>query len=1543
MKSLPTCLAAALVCALCVLDSEGAPNITATQDDATAAATRKLVGETITYTTTISNTAAVGAGNDATGLSLTNATPANTTDAGSVSISPVAFDDTYPQTVLPNIGINSGNIPYSVISNDFTGTPAVTTIASFTQPAHGTVTMVTSGANIGQFTYEPAAGYTGSDSFTYTLTNSVGSSVGTVSLSVAAAPVIWFVNPNAASTGTGTLASPFKTLAEAITAIGNNANQRIFLYTSGTPQSGSFVLKSGGWLVGQAALATDFDTLMGIAPGSGANARPAINNATKPSLTNSAGHTITLGEGDNIFGVAIANTGGGFAISGSSINAGTIGNATTADVTLSSSGTSSGALSLTNGSGVFNINAPITTVAGRSVSITSRTGGTVAINSAVSDSAVGISLTSNTGATINFAGGLALSTAANTAFNATGGGTVNVTQNNTTIVNTITTTTATVALNIANTTIGGSGVTFRSVSAGTGVDSAGTGIILDNTGSTAGLTVTGNGSAGTGGTIQHKNGADIHSVNTDGTFIISGTTGVGIFLRNTKNPSFAWMQLNDFSNLGILGSTVTGLTLDHIITSGVNGSNTNVNEAVMHFDNLTGSASITNSTIQGGISDNFSLINTSGTLNRITFNTVTFGPMDSGNTNGDDSLFIEARNSATINATVQGCNLTSARGDIFQFDLTDTAHGDLIFKSNTVNNVHPNVVVGGGGLTLSGGGSVSAAPVMTYDIGGATAPEGNTFRGARGDALLIVFQTGNGSATGKIRNNVFGVAAIDQSGAREASDIEIRTVGRAAQTTVIDSNQTYQYGNNGIYIQMGDMSVVGTGGTVGALNATISNNIVSNFSSNPATRAGIHVNLGTTTNDSYQACVDIFNNNAPNSGSTDTSAGSDFIVRQRQLTTMRLPNYGGTSSDVAAVAAYIKARNTNGASSSVFAATPSGGGGYTGGAGSCTQPPLLFAPGGVEAATIPCSLIREKAVVAQLPDSSAKETRGLSQPRKIDAQPVSLSQAELDAVTAVARERWQETGLTSDQVARLRAMKFEVAELSGLRVGEADGDQIRVDADAGGNGWFIGTGEDLFANHVSATRAYSDGSKAPAGHLDLLTAILHEMGHALGLNDTYAERDRDNLMYGFLTRGERRVPVTGQGAGAAPDQSSTPHFLSTPVNIGTLPAGKSVKVVFSVTVGPIIGNPQQTSSQGSVTGSNFATVQTSDAVAGSGATVTLLGIAPAFTSANATTFTVGTAGNFNVAANGAPAPAFSFTGSLPSGVTLSAAGVLSGTPAAATGGTYPITITANNGIAPNATQSFTLTVNQPPAITSANATTFVVGTNGSFTLTKTGFPAPTLSQTGTLPGGVTFTAATGVLSGTPAAGTGGSYPISFKASNGVGSDAVQSFTLTVNQAPAITSANSTTFTAGAAGAFNVTATGFPSPTIGLTNGTLPGGVNFGTGSLAGTPTAFGTFPLTFTASNGVGSNATQAFSLVVNPSAQDVKSKPKISANAGGGFRLDFLGNPGTQYTVQFSPSLSAPNWQTLELKVADPQGMFFSIDTPPAGTIPRFYRAIIP
>ena len=103
-----------------------------------------------------------------------------------------------------------------------------------------------------------------------------------------------------------------------------------------------------------------------------------------------------------------------------------------------------------------------------------------------------------------------------------------------------------------------------------------------------------------------------------------------------------------------------------------------------------------------------------------------------------------------------------------------------------------------------------------------------------------------------------------------------------------------------------------------------------------------------------------------------------------------------------------------------------------------------------------------------------------------------------------------------------------------------------------------------------------------------------------------------------------------------------------------------------------------------------------------------------------------------------------------------------------------------------------------------------MGTAGSFSVTTTGYPAAALTESGALPSGVTFTDngnGTATLAGTPAAGTSRHYPITITAANGVGTNATQSFTLTVNAAPtapAITSANATTFTVGTAGSFSVT-------------------------------------------------------------------------------------------------------------------------------------------
>src|SRR6266853_1584488 len=119
--------------------------------------------------------------------------------------------------------------------------------------------------------------------------------------------------------------------------------------------------------------------------------------------------------------------------------------------------------------------------------------------------------------------------------------------------------------------------------------------------------------------------------------------------------------------------------------------------------------------------------------------------------------------------------------------------------------------------------------------------------------------------------------------------------------------------------------------------------------------------------------------------------------------------------------------------------------------------------------------------------------------------------------------------------------------------------------------------------------------------------------------------------------------------------------------------------------------------------------------------------------------------------------------------------------------TFYLTGLAVNLINPADTGTYqnTLVLTPPPpavapAITSLTSKTFTVGTAGTFTVTATGTPAPTLSETGSLPAGVTFNTTTHVLSGTPTVS--GTFPITFMAANGTLPNATQSFTLTVNPA-----------------------------------------------------------------------------------------------------------------------------------------------------------------
>lgn len=250
------------------------------------------------------------------------------------------------------------------------------------------------------------------------------------------------------------------------------------------------------------------------------------------------------------------------------------------------------------------------------------------------------------------------------------------------------------------------------------------------------------------------------------------------------------------------------------------------------------------------------------------------------------------------------------------------------------------------------------------------------------------------------------------------------------------------------------------------------------------------------------------------------------------------------------------------------------------------------------------------------------------------------------------------------------------------------------------------------------------------------------------------------------------------------------------------------------------------------------------------------------------TAVVGTAYNFAYTASGFPAPTFSHTGTLPPGLSLSSTGVISGTPT--TAGTYSgIVVTASNGIGVAPTQTISITVDQIPSITSAAPAAGIVGTAYTHTYAATGSPAPTYSLTaGALPGGLSVSTA-GVISGTP--NTAGTFTGTITSTNRAGSFP-QAFSITINQAPTFTSStptNSGTFNT--AYNFTCTASGFPAPSFSVAAGALPTGLSLSTsGVISGTPTAAGTYTGTLSASNGIGSAASQSFSITIQKAAATV-------------------------------------------------------------------------
>lgn len=222
------------------------------------------------------------------------------------------------------------------------------------------------------------------------------------------------------------------------------------------------------------------------------------------------------------------------------------------------------------------------------------------------------------------------------------------------------------------------------------------------------------------------------------------------------------------------------------------------------------------------------------------------------------------------------------------------------------------------------------------------------------------------------------------------------------------------------------------------------------------------------------------------------------------------------------------------------------------------------------------------------------------------------------------------------------------------------------------------------------------------------------------------------------------------------------------------------------------------------------------------------------------------------------------SGNIPTGLTLSGTGLLSGTPT--TNGSYTFTITATNTTSGcTASQSYTVTVGcDPVVITPSTMPNVQVNTPYNQTVSQTGnFGTWTYTVTsGTIPTGLTFN--NGAITGTTTQA--GTYTFTVTGVSQYGCTGSQSYTIVVG-CPTIALTPGTVPNAPIGQAYNqpLTVTGSTNTfTFAVSSGMLPTGITLSTGGvLSGTPTVAGSYTFTVTATDNFGCSTSTTYTIVV--------------------------------------------------------------------------------
>jgi len=160
----------------------------------------------------------------------------------------------------------------------------------------------------------------------------------------------------------------------------------------------------------------------------------------------------------------------------------------------------------------------------------------------------------------------------------------------------------------------------------------------------------------------------------------------------------------------------------------------------------------------------------------------------------------------------------------------------------------------------------------------------------------------------------------------------------------------------------------------------------------------------------------------------------------------------------------------------------------------------------------------------------------LSAPGTLDAPNVGpalpsepdLMHENLPAIFDTAIDVWSASGqVSAEQIAQLQNVFPIITDLPGTQVGQAVDSVIYLDRNAAGHGWFVDQTPDdssEFSTLSALTERTANGNSHAVGDIDLLTVVIHEMGHVLGRVDLDPASNPHDLMSDVLPTGVRRTP-----------------------------------------------------------------------------------------------------------------------------------------------------------------------------------------------------------------------------------------------------------------------------------------------------------------------------------------------------------------------------------------------------------------------------------